>query len=98
MQYKYFPHTEEDIRQMLDKIGVQSLDDLYEDVPEDIKLKGGYVLPSAYSETELRNLFEEMKMFNSPLTVFAGAGCYDILTCCKGADSADCSRAEHEQK
>ena len=77
MQYKYFPHTEEDIRQMLDKIGVQSLDDLYEDVPEDIKLKGGYVLPSAYSETELRNLFEEMKMFNSPLTVFAGAGCYD---------------------
>ena len=77
MQYKYFPHTEEDIRQMLDKIGVQSLDDLYEDVPEDIMLKGGYVLPSAYSETELRNLFEEMKMFNSPLTVFAGAGCYD---------------------
>ena len=77
MQYKYFPHTEEDIRQMLDKIGVQSLDDLYEDVPEDIKLKGGYMLPSAYSETELRNLFEEMKMFNSPLTVFAGAGCYD---------------------
>ena len=77
MQYKYFPHTEEDIRQMLDKIGVQSLDDLYDDVPEDIKLKGGYVLPSAYSETELRNLFEEMKMFNSHLTVFAGAGCYD---------------------
>lgn len=77
MQYKYFPHTEEDIRQMLDKIGVQSLDELYEDVPDDIKLKGNYVLPSAYSETELRNLFEEMKMYNTPLTVFAGAGCYD---------------------
>jgi len=77
MQYKYFPHTEEDIRQMLDKIGVQSLDDLYEDVPEVIKLKRGYMLPSAYSETELRNLFKEMKMFNYPLTVFAGAGCYD---------------------
>ncbi len=77
MQYKYFPHTEEDIRQMLDKIGVQSLDDLYEDVPEVIKLKRGYMLPSAYSEAELRNLFKEMKMFNYPLTVFAGAGCYD---------------------
>ncbi len=77
MQYKYFPHTEEDIRQMLDKIGVQSLDDLFEDVPEVIKLKRGYMLPSAYSEAELRNLFKEMKMFNYPLTVFAGAGCYD---------------------
>ena len=48
--FKYFPHTEEDIQQMLDKIGVKSLDDLYADVPESVKLKQDYVLPEAFSE------------------------------------------------
>lgn len=75
--FKYFPHTEEDIQQMLEKIGVKSLDDLYADVPESVKLKQDYVLPEAFSEVELRKLFEEMSMYNEPLTVFAGAGCYD---------------------
>ena len=32
--FSYFPHTEDDIRAMLDRIGVSSLDDLYADVPE----------------------------------------------------------------
>ena len=45
MAYKFFPHTEEDIRQMLDKIGAKSLDDLYADVPESVRLKEGYTLP-----------------------------------------------------
>ena len=31
--FSYFPHTEDDIRAMLDRIGVSSLDDLYADVP-----------------------------------------------------------------
>ena len=34
MSYKYFPHTEADIREMLGKIGVERLDDLYAEVPE----------------------------------------------------------------
>ena len=38
MNYKYFPHTEADIRHMLERIGVNSLDDLYADVPESIIL------------------------------------------------------------
>lgn len=75
--FKFFPHTTEDIQQMLDKIGVKELNDLYADVPESMKLKDGYVLPKAFSEMELRKLFEEMSSYNQPLTVFAGAGCYD---------------------
>ena len=39
MQYKYFPHTEEDIALMLDKIGVKSLDKLYAEVPESIRFR-----------------------------------------------------------
>ena len=41
--FSYFPHTEEDIKQMLDKIGVSSLDELYGDVPSDFIYKKEYV-------------------------------------------------------
>ena len=54
MAYKYFPHTEEDIREMLAQIGVGSLEDLYADVPEAIRFKGDYALPEAMSEVEIR--------------------------------------------
>ena len=32
MEYKYFPHTESEIKEMLDIVGVGSLDELYSDV------------------------------------------------------------------
>ena len=46
MQYKFFPHTEEDIKLMLDKIGVPSLDALFAEVPEEIRVRRDYDLPS----------------------------------------------------
>ena len=50
MNFKYFPHTEEEIKQMLAKAGMESLDDLYSDVPEQIRFKGEYDLPEPLSE------------------------------------------------
>ena len=32
MNYKYFPHTDDDLKQMLERAGATSLDDLYADV------------------------------------------------------------------
>ena len=78
--FPYFPHTEEDIRQMLDRIGVKSLDDLYADVPADFLYKGEYDLPDAKSEHEVRALFEALAAKNTKQTVFAGAGSYDHYT------------------
>lgn len=77
MSYKYFPHTEEDIRQMVAKVGVDSLDDLYAEVPEEIRFKGDYNLPSEMSEPEVRRLFDTLGAQNRQLTCFAGAGVYD---------------------
>ena len=37
--FQYFPHTDEDIKAMLERIGVNSLDDLYADVPQDCLYK-----------------------------------------------------------
>ena len=79
MQYKFFPHTEEDIKLMLDKIGVPSLDALFAEVPEEIRFRRDYDLPSAKSEIEIRNLFGNLGKQNKQLTVFAG-GVYDHYT------------------
>ena len=80
MQYKFFPHTEEDIKLMLDKIGVPSLDALFAEVPEEIRFRRDYDLPCAKSEIEIRNLFGNLGKQNKQLTVFAGGGVYDHYT------------------
>lgn len=80
MTYKYFPHTEEDVRQMLDRIGVKSLDDLYADVPEEIRFHGDYKLPEAMSELEVRRFMEALGAENQQLVCFSGAGVYDHYT------------------
>ena len=77
MSNRFIPHTDEDIRKMLDVIGVSSIDDLYGDVPQEVIFKEEYALPSAMSEVELRKHFEELGAKNKRLTVFAGGGAYD---------------------
>jgi glycine dehydrogenase subunit 1 len=78
--FQYFPHTDEDIRAMLDRIGVKSLDDLYADVPADCLYQGEYDLPDAMTEQQVRDYFEGLASKNPRLKVFAGAGAYDHYT------------------
>lgn len=78
--FKYFPHTEEEIKEMLKVAGVNSLEELYSDVPESIRFKGDYDIPEAKSEIELRQLLESFGLLNDQLTSFAGAGVYDHYT------------------
>lgn len=80
MNFKFFPQTKEEIEQMLKQSGMNSLDDFYADVPEQIRFRGEYDLPEPMSETEIRSLFEKLGEKNRRLTVFAGAGCYDHYT------------------
>ena len=80
MSYKYFPHTEDDLQAMLQKVGVASMDDLYAEVPASIRFQGDYQLPSEMSELEVRQLFEKLGTQNQTLTCFAGAGVYDHYT------------------
>ena len=78
--FKYFPHTEDDLQAMLSRIGVESLDALYAQIPEAIRFSGDYQLPESMSELEVRQLFEQLGQQNQPLTCFAGAGVYDHYT------------------
>ena len=76
----YLPHTEADIRQMLDRIGVKKLEDLYSDVPAEFLKKGAYALPDAMSEQEIRDYFASLEAMNASLKVFVGQGAYDHYT------------------
>ncbi|WP_288917544.1 aminomethyl-transferring glycine dehydrogenase subunit GcvPA [uncultured Prevotella sp.] len=77
MMYKYFPHTPEDIAGMLAKVGAESLEDLYAELPREVLYKGDYDLPSAMSEVEVRRFFDRLGRKNRQLVCFAGAGIYD---------------------
>lgn len=78
--FSYFPHTEDDIKSMLERIGVGSLDDLYSDVPDKFIYRGEYDLPDAMSEQQVRSFFESLDKKDLHLKVFAGAGAYDHYT------------------
>lgn len=75
--YKYFPHTEEDLKQMLDKLKISSIDELFSDVPNNVLLKKDYDLPSEMSEMEVKNYFNEISKDNQELVIFSGLGVYD---------------------
>lgn len=65
---------------MMEKVGVKSLDDLYAEVPDEIRFRGDYQLPEQMSEVEVRQLFEKLGGQNEQLTCFGGAGVYDHYT------------------
>lgn len=77
MSNRYIPHTEEDIKNMLEVIGVNSVDDLYSDVPSEVIFRGEYDIPEGMSELELREWFKALGRKNRSLVVFGGQGAYD---------------------
>ena len=75
---RFTPHTEADIKEMLEAIGVDALDDLFADVSP--KLEQGLDLPPALSEHEaLADVNELAKANATGLPIFLGAGAYDRI-------------------
>lgn len=78
--FPYFPHTAKDVEEMLERIGVSSLEELYSDVPTEFIYKGEYDLPDALSEQEVKQRFTSLGAKNHNLKVFVGMGSYDHYT------------------
>ena len=77
MGHPYIPNTREIREQMLREIGVASIDELFADIPEQIRLKRPLELPGPMSELEVRRHVREMLSKNRPLTEvlsFIGGG------------------------
>ena len=78
--WSYLPHTAEDRRAMIEKIGVNSVEELFADIPSAVRMKGPLNLPGPLSEMELKAHMQELSLqerdFEESLN-FLGAGAYD---------------------
>ncbi len=79
VKINYTPNTESDIKLMLEEIGVNSTEDLLEDIPEELLCKQ-INIPTGMSEMELKHSLKSLSDKNSNLnkyTSYLGAGAYE---------------------
>lgn len=83
---KYTMLTDDDRKFMLNKIGVQSIDELFADLPADIRIDALEGLPKAVSEMEITQTLQKIGAKNTICSLdhvsqrgglFCGGGCYD---------------------
>jgi len=80
IKHRYLPMTEQDQKEMLDTIGVESIDELFSDIPEKVRFKGEYNIKKAKSEPALLKELASLAGKNADLkqnVSFLGAGVYD---------------------
>jgi len=77
---KYIPVTPPERERMLRSIGVRAVDDLFRDIPEEVRLRGPLDLPPALPDPDLLAHVRGLAGRNADcdrLTCFLGAGAYD---------------------
>jgi len=77
---QYLPHTDDDVRTMLQVIGMDRLTDLFSTVPEGCLMKGPMNLPESLNEWELNAHMQDLsgRMAAAPaFQAFIGAGRYE---------------------
>ena len=77
---RFAPHTDDDVLEMLATLGISSLDDLFADIPAEVRLDRPLAIPPGISEMELvadmRALAARDRSVDD-LVCFAGGGAYD---------------------
>lgn len=80
VSHRYIPLTEKNEQEMLETIGVKSIQELYSDVPEDVLLSRDLNIADAEPETQLLKRLTRIANKNitkETHTSFLGAGVYD---------------------
>lgn len=78
-QHRYIPNAEQDVKEMLAVIGVDSVDRLFDSIPKDVKLDRLLEIPGPWSEIESRRWFRELASRNRSAVdhlSFLGGGAY----------------------
>jgi glycine cleavage system P protein (glycine dehydrogenase) subunit 1 len=78
-QHRYIPNAEQDVREMLAVIGVDSLDRLFDSIPKEVKLDRPLDIPGPWSEIESRRWFRGLAARNKSAAdhlSFLGGGSY----------------------
>jgi len=73
----FIPHTEAEVRAMLATIGVESIEDLFDEIPADLRSSGLKQVPDGLSEMDISRLMHTRADQDSRTLCFAGAGAYE---------------------
>src|SRR3990170_1178265 len=73
----FSPHTADEIKTMLDAIGVSSIDQLFDEVPLALRISGLDGVPAALNEMQIARLMSERAASNDQPLCFIGAGAYE---------------------
>jgi glycine cleavage system P protein (glycine dehydrogenase) subunit 1 len=73
----YIPHTAEDVRAMLDRIGANAIDDLFDEIPKELRIDSLPGVPAALSEMEVARLVAARAAVDGRPLNFIGAGAYE---------------------
>ena len=73
----FIPHTEDDIKAMLDAIGIDSIDQLFDEIPAELRSSGLKTVPPRLSEMEVTRLMRDRAKQDGQALCFARAGAYE---------------------
>jgi len=73
----FIPHTREDVEAMLAAIGVDSIEQLFDEIPANLRLSALAGVPEALSEMEIGRLMAERARLDGRPLCFIGAGAYE---------------------
>jgi len=73
----YIPHTQDNIAAMLNTIGVDSIDKLFDEIPTTLRCGELDKIPPALTEMEVGQLMRERAAQNGNAACFIGAGAYE---------------------
>ena len=73
----FIPHTDDEVAGMLETIGVNSIDDLFDEIPRDLLIKDLDGVPDALSEMEISRLMSSRAAEDRGALCFIGAGAYE---------------------
>lgn len=73
----FIPHTAGDVRRMLDTIGAESLDTLFDEIPQALRCKPLTGVPEGLSEMDVTRLMRERSELDAGALCFLGAGAYE---------------------
>jgi len=73
----FIPHSEHDIEKMLDTIGVDSIEDLFDEIPENLRCGELDKIPTGMNEMDVSRLLRERAAQDGLPLCFLGAGAYE---------------------
>ena len=73
----FIPHTEDDVRRMLEVIGVDTIDDLFDEIPQNLRAKTLAHVPEGLPEMDVAALMQARARTDGQPLCFIGAGAYD---------------------